>query len=152
MLRKAIVVLVLASALSGCLGTNGLSSKVLKFNLTEAEGRWTRELLYLGMMVIPVYPVCAILDMAIFNSIEFWAGTNPINGKNALVDIPKSEVDKLGLDGIDLVQIERVSETFAYLYVEFENGDRVTFDVVRDDATYTISHAGIEFFTGQLTL
>jgi hypothetical protein len=150
MIRRVLVACVLASTLPGCMGTNALVGKALKFNLSALEGRWSREGLFVGMFVIPVYPVFAILDLFIFNSIEFWSGSNVINGKSPLVDIPESEVDKLGLDHAEVVRVERLSEERANLYVAFDNGDRVTFDVVREGDTYTIRYGGVEFFRGSL--
>jgi hypothetical protein len=149
---RALLALALAAPLSGCMGTNGLTGKALKFNLTAAEGPWTREFLFVGMWIIPVYPFCRILDLFIFNSIEFWSGRNVVNGKSPLVDLPKSEVDKIGLEQVEVAQVERLSDERALLYVGFENGDRVTFDVVRDRDTYTISYAGVEFFRGKIRL
>jgi hypothetical protein len=152
MIRKAIVALALVALLPGCMGHDGLVRKVLKFNLTAVDGRWSREVLFFGMFVIPVYPLCKLADLLVLNSIEFWSGSNPINGRSPLVDIPRSEVDKLGLDHVDVAQVERLSDERANLYVEFTNGDRVTFDVVRDGETYTISYGGVEFFEGKLKL
>ncbi len=152
MIKKAVAALLVASSLSGCMGHNALTAKALKFNLTTAEGRWGREGLFVGMMVIPVYPLFKLLDLLIFNSIEFWAGSNPLNGRSALVDVPKSELHKLGLDNVELSQVERLDENRANLYVKFENGDRVTFDVVRLRDAYTISYAGVEFFKGSLSM
>jgi hypothetical protein len=152
MIKKAIAGLLLASSLTGCMGHNALSAKALRFNLTTAEGRWTREGLFVAMIVVPVYPIFKLLDLLIFNSIEFWAGSNPLNGRSPLVDVPKSDLDKLGLDNVELSQVERLDEHRANLYVQFENGDRVTFDVVRDRDAYTIRWGGIEFFRGNLKL
>jgi len=150
MIKKTIATLLLASSLTGCMGHNALTAKALKFNLSTAEGRWGREGLFVGMMIIPVYPIFKLLDLLIFNSIEFWAGSNPLNGRSALVDVPKSDLDKLGLDNVELSQVERLDEHRANLYVQFTNGDRVTFDVVRSDDAYTISYAGVEFFRGEV--
>jgi hypothetical protein len=152
MTRKVVVGLALAACLLGCMGNNALRGKALKWNLSAVEGRWSREFLFVGMFIIPIYPLCTILDLFIFNSIEFWSGTNVINGKSPLVDIPKSEVDKLGLDHVEVAQVERLSDDRANLYVGFQNGDRVTFDVVRDGDAYTISYGGVEFFRGKLRL
>lgn len=151
-LGRSIAALLLAACLSGCLGVNGLTTRVQRFNLTAAEGPWGREFLFLGMFVVPVYPLCILADMLVLNSIEFWTGKNPINGKAALVDIPKSEIDKLGLDSVEVARVERVDETLAYLHLEFENGDRATFDVVRNGDSYTVSYRGVEFFRGRLRL
>jgi len=151
-LAKPVAAALLSTLLAGCFGHNGLTQRVLKFNLTEAEHRWAREFLFVGMMVIPVYPVCIIVDLLILNSIEFWTGENPVNGRSAIVDVPRSEIDKLGLDNVDVARIERRDENRAWLYVEFTTGDRVTFDVVRDGDTYTISYRGVEFLRGGVRL
>jgi hypothetical protein len=150
MIRKATAGLMLALALSGCMGTNGLRNKILKFNLSVLENRWGREILFIPLF--PVYAICALLDNLIFNSIEFWSGKNPLNGRSPLVDIPRSELHKLGIENTEVAQVERLSDERANLYVEFENGDRVTFDVVRDGDTYTISYGGVEFFRGSVKL
>jgi hypothetical protein len=151
MIRRALLVLLVS--LSGCMGHNALMDKAIRFNLTAAEGRWTREALFLGMWIVPVYEICAIADLLVLNTIEFWAGDNPVNGGLALVDVPKSQVEKvLGIEAVEVAQIERLSDTRASLYVKFENGDRVTFDVLRDGDHYRVSYGGIEFFSGKIRL
>ena len=60
--------------------------------------------------------------------------------------MPIADLHKLGLDNVELSQVERLDEHRANLYVQFTNGDLVTFDVVRDRDTYTISWGGVEFF------
>jgi hypothetical protein len=150
MIRKAIAGLMLALSLSGCMGTLGLRNKILKFNLSVVENRFGRAVLFVPLF--PVYAICVLLDNLIFNSIEFWSGKNPLNGRSPLVDVPRSELHKLGLENTEVAQVERLSEERANLYVQFENGDRVTFDVVRDGDTYTVSYGGVEFFRGHVKL
>ena len=153
MMRKiSTVLLALSLSLSGCLGHNALVSKALKFNLSAADSRWGREGLFVGMWIVPVYPLFTLADVLVLNSVEFWSGKNPMNGRMAVVDIPKSEVQKLGLDAIQYARIERLTDTTAALYVRFENGDRVTFDVLRDGDQYRVSYAGVEFYAGQVRL
>jgi len=152
MTRKALACLLLAATLSGCMGHNGLTRKVMKFNLTTTENRWGREGLFVGLFIIPAYELSYIADVLVLNSIEFWSGKNPINGKSPLVDIPRSQLDKLGLSDVEVTQIERLDEHRANMYVRFKNGDHVTFDVLRDEDTYTVSYAGVEFFKGNLKL
>jgi hypothetical protein len=142
----------LAVSLSGCMGHNALVDKALRFNLSAADGRWGREGLFVGMWVVPIYPLFTLADLLVLNSIEFWTGKNPMNGRVAVVDIPRSEVKKLGLDAVEVARIERLSDTTAALYVEFENGDRVSFDVLRDGDHYRVSYAGVEFYTGEIRL
>jgi hypothetical protein len=152
MTRKIIAGLLLTTTLSGCMGNNALTRKALKFNLTTAEGRWTRELLFVGMWVIPVYLVTWFVDVLFINSVEFWTGKNPLSGRGAVVDIPASEIEGFGIDAIDAAQVERLDENHANLYVRFESGDRVTFDVVRDGDHFTIGYGGVEFYRGALKL
>ena len=129
MMMRSIVCLLLAFSLTGCMGHNGLTAKALKFNLTTTEDRWAREFLFVGMFVVLIYPICTILDLFIFNSVEFWSGENPINGKSPLVDIPASEVQKMGMSHVVRAQVERVDEQTALLHLDFDDGDKVTFDV-----------------------
>jgi hypothetical protein len=103
-----------------------------------------------GLWVVPVYPLCTLADLLVLNSLEFWAGENPMSGERALVDIPKSEVEKLGIDGIEVARIERRSDTHATLHVTFANGDRVRFDVLREAARYSVRYAGVELFSGRV--
>jgi hypothetical protein len=152
MMMRSIACLLLAFSLTGCMGHNGLTAKALKFNLTTTEDRWAREFMFVGMFVVLIYPICTILDLFIFNSIEFWSGENPINGKSPLVDIPMSEVHKMGMTQVVRAQVERVDEKLALLHLDFSDGDKVTFDVVRDDFTYTVSYLGVEYYHGKLKM
>ena len=132
------------------MGTNGLSGKAQKFNLSVTENRWGREGIFLGFSVFYVYRVCLALDLLIFNSIEFWSGENPINGKSPLVDVPLEDVKKLGLERINHAQIERLNSNQAKLYVTFLNGDKISFDVDRTDDQYAVTYLGKEFFNGSI--
>jgi len=151
MMRTTAVILALMM-LGGCMGHGALTSKVLKWNLETAESRWGREGVFLGLWITLVYPICAVLDLLIFNSIEFWTGENSLNGKSPVVDMPKAEVRKLGMSGVDKARVERLSETKANLYIDFTNGDSATFDVIRDGYNYSVSYLGVEFYNGTLAL
>ena len=47
-----------------------------------------------------------------------------------------------------MVQIQRINDTEAKMFLAFDNGDKMTFDVIRTDAAYTVSYLGREFCTG----
>ena len=151
-MMRTIAVILSLMILSGCMGHSALTSKVVRWNLETAESRWGREGVFVGLWITLVYPVCAILDLLIFNSIEFWSGENSINGKSPVVDMPKEEVQKMGMKGIDRARVERLSETKANLYIDFTNGDSATFDVIRDGAKYSVSYLGVEFYKGEIVL
>ena len=150
MIKKLLFASLTAVMLTGCMGRNALTQKVLKFNLKATEGRWGREFIFLGLNIILVYPICSLLDMFVFNSIEFWSEENPINGQSPLVDVPRSEIDKLGFSNVEKAQVERVSSTEAKMHLDFLNGDHVTFDVLRDEMNYTVCYRGVEFYKGTI--
>ena len=68
----------------GCLGRFAMTTSVRKFNLKAFDSQWGREILFLGLHVVPVYPFCAFADIMVVNSIEFWTETNPIDGEKAI--------------------------------------------------------------------
>lgn len=71
--------LLMASLLlsSGCYGPFYLTRKVWEFN-GQVGGKWANEVVFIAMHIIPVYGVAELADGIIFNSIEFWGGTNPM--------------------------------------------------------------------------
>ena len=151
-MMRTIALILALMMLGGCMGHSALTSKVVRWNLETVDSRWGREGVFLGLWVTLVYPVCFILDLFIFNSIEFWSGENAINGKSPVVDMPKEQVLKLGINGIDRARVERLSETKANLYIDFTNGDSATFDVIRDGSNYSVSYLGVAFYKGILAL
>jgi len=83
----ALVALAAVSMLTGCLGDSNRSSDsfvatktVYKYNTGEiSSNKWVNEILF----IIPgglCYGIAGFLDVIIFNSIQFWSGSNPIAG------------------------------------------------------------------------
>lgn len=86
-----ISVLLIFSMGTGCIGNFGLSGKVRAFNLDVSQDRWGREIVFVVLYVVPVYPFAGFLDILVFNSIEFWTGKNPINGSASVTPIAMDE-------------------------------------------------------------
>ena len=63
---------------NSCYGPFRLTVKLHNWN-GSVGGKWVNEAVFLGLNIIPVYGVCGFLDAVIFNSIEFWGGSNPIS-------------------------------------------------------------------------
>src|SRR5215470_12071254 len=85
-LRKTVAIAVIASFMSAtaaCYGPFNLTRNVYHFNSGvkgsgEVNEKWMKEIVFFGMIVIPVYMFSALLDAFIFNAIQFWTGDNPI--------------------------------------------------------------------------
>lgn len=56
----------------------------MKFNVKAVDNRYARG--GLNFLLSPAYGLTIAADYIIFNSIEFWAGKNPINGKGHIFD------------------------------------------------------------------
>ena len=79
-MRKLFFALALTGVMisqTGCFGEFGLTRKVYDFN-QNVGGKFVNNLLFWAMCIIPVYEVVGFLDVVIFNTIEFWTGSNPI--------------------------------------------------------------------------
>ena len=105
-LAMALVGASLMTATAGCIGRMAMSGKVLEWNLRVAEEKWPRELVFFLLYVIPVYPFTGALDLLIFNSIEFWTGTNPINGEPRLAKASDRH-EEVAEDGSRTVSVVR---------------------------------------------
>jgi hypothetical protein len=77
--------------MTSCIGSFGLSSKVLKWNKSVSNDKFINELIFLGLYIIPVYEVSYFLDVVLFNSVEFWTGSSPVAGVDKAVKGEKGE-------------------------------------------------------------
>jgi hypothetical protein len=79
-MKKTMSALLLLTCLStpACVGPYNAFNAISSWNSRVSDSRWLNELLFLGMWIIPVYPIALTIDGLIFNSIEFWGGENPI--------------------------------------------------------------------------
>ena len=75
-MKKALIALTLCSTLSlpSCLGPNHLYTNLGNWNATVTEMNWLNEVIFLGLNIIPVYPIFLWGDIVIFNTIDYWSG------------------------------------------------------------------------------
>ena len=79
--KKAAAAITLGACLTAtsCIGPNNAYNSVSHWNSTLSDSKWVNELVFLGLNIIPVYPICLWGDYLIFNSVEFWTGSNWIS-------------------------------------------------------------------------
>ncbi len=91
-LRKRIVAAIVVGSFltvtTACYGPFNLTRNVYQWNSnikgsSEVNEKWMKELVFFGMIIIPVYMFSALLDAFIFNSIQFWSGNNPVKANEA---------------------------------------------------------------------
>jgi hypothetical protein len=79
----AVVLIGFLGATTACYGPFNLTKTLHKWNgqirgSGEVSDKWMRELVFLGLVILPVYEFAVLGDAIVFNSIEFWTGNNPI--------------------------------------------------------------------------
>lgn len=86
MKKKILLVAVLAAtlALPSCIGSFGLSNKLLSWN-RSISNKFVNELVFIAFWIVPVYEISGLADMVVLNSIEFWTGDNPVKSGISMI-------------------------------------------------------------------
>lgn len=71
------MVAALAPSLGGCFGKFAVTRKVYELN-ASVHDRYLRNVVTWAFLFVPVYWVSGVIDLFIFNTIEFWSGHNPV--------------------------------------------------------------------------
>lgn len=73
------------ATLAGCAGHNEATKATMKLNMQATDNRYARA--GVTILMSPVYAIATGVDYFVLNSVEFWTGTNPINGKPSIYDM-----------------------------------------------------------------
>lgn len=96
---------------ASCFGSFGLTRSVWKFN-RDIGTKWVQEVLFLAMVIVPVYGIAAFVDAIVFNTVEFWSGSNPVAGlpgdenNTRIVELPDGTPLKMVRESEDVMRIE----------------------------------------------
>ena len=63
--------------LQGCYGGFNLTHKLYKWNGTAGD-KWINSLVFVGLSVVGIYGITLLADGVVFNTVEFWTGSNPV--------------------------------------------------------------------------
>ena len=124
---------------SGCFGSFALTHKLYGFNKGISGNKFIRWLVFLGLVILPVYEILLVADGLVLNSIEFWTGerlaSNTGDGHSPERVVRLSDTDTLKLSRVastDVLRVELLREGQEPLVRYFEPLDDGM--VVRDDA------------------
>ena len=80
-MKKSLVAAALALSLTApsCLGPDNLYHSVKNWNVGLSSQDWVNEVVFLGMLIIPVYPIALLGDVLILNPIGYWTSKDTIN-------------------------------------------------------------------------
>ncbi|AXX60660.1 TPA: DUF3332 domain-containing protein [Vibrio vulnificus] len=154
-ITKVVALSVAAMTLSGCVGSNAVTGYVMGFNLKAVDNRYARG--GLNMLLAPVYGVAIAADYIVFNSLEFWTGKNPLNGKPHIFDTKMDtyidvnhQLDKSLTTApiapltnnriIEQGMMQQIDENTVQMDITYNNGEKATLTGVRegDFVTYYI--------------
>lgn len=114
-MRKRIVAAIAVGSFltltTACYGPFNLTRNVYHWNSnikgsSEVNEKWMKEFVFFGMIIIPVYMFSALLDAFIFNSIQFWSGSNPVKVTEE-GGIRTTRIVKLGGVTVTMVESDR---------------------------------------------
>jgi hypothetical protein len=98
--RRTIVLTLTAAALlgtSGCFGSFNLTRKLYGFNKDVSKDKFVRELVFLGLNVVPIYGIAGFIDAVVANTVEFWTGENPISMTGSIKVDSATVVKRVGV-------------------------------------------------------
>ncbi len=122
----ALVLVAAVGALSaGCFGKFQLTRKVYDMNQSIDE-KYVRSATTWIFVIVPVYGFAALLDLVVFNVIEFWSGENPAASE------PVTKVSALG-DGRTVLTLSRDGSATVAVIERHEGVRLVSTLRVRDD-------------------
>lgn len=77
LMSMGLVLMLLSVSFFGCYGNFAATRKVYEFNGSLGD-KWVNSVMMHVLNYIPVYPIAAFADVVIFNTVEFWTGSNPM--------------------------------------------------------------------------
>lgn len=148
LIRAAVVTAFAATSvlsLSGCVGSNAVTAKLMQFNVEVVDNRYGRA--GVNLLLAPIYAITFAVDYVVVNSVEFWAGKNPVNGKPhifdtktktmievndeldpSLTEAPLDPITKVehGKKEVYSAQVNAIDENTLSFDIVYSNGDKVT--------------------------
>jgi len=138
--KLSVGVILLSGSLlfSSCIGSFGLWNNLKDWNSNLGD-KYTNEIVFLALNVVPVYTVCYLADILVLNSIEFWTGDSPVASIGTVKEVK-------GEKGDYLVTTLKDGYTIA------KKGETASIDLLFNKSTNTWSVKGDEVSAPLLTL
>lgn len=119
LISSALIGVTLMYSTTSCIGSFKLTNKVFEWNKSVGE-KFVNELVFLGLVILPVYGLSLFIDGIILNSIEFWSGSNPVSMKEG-----EKEIQYVKNESGDLMKITATKNKFSVEAVDGKNAGKV---------------------------
>ena len=107
-----------ASALmmNSCIGSFGLTNKVLDWNQKVTNEKFVNWLVFLVFWAVPVYEFSLLIDALVLNTMEFWTGSSPLSNVDKIIKGSKGTYHvKSNANGYDIELLE-TGEKAQFIY------------------------------------
>lgn len=121
----ALLCLTMVTTQTSCIGSFSLFNRLLGWNKNVSD-KFVNELIFFGFWILPVYEVCALADVLVLNSIEFWSGSNPVACGNKVIE---------GNDGKYMVKADKKG----YDIISLNDGSKTRLDFDTKTQTWSMS-------------
>jgi hypothetical protein len=84
-MKKAFLALALALGLTAtsCLGPDKAYNHIKNWNAELSDQDWLNEIVFLGLHIIPVYPLSLWADWVVLNTITYWGSADAFGDPGA---------------------------------------------------------------------
>lgn len=138
---------ILATTLTGCVGSNAVTGKLMKFNVEVVDNRYARA--GVNLLLAPVYGITTAVDYLVLNSLEFWTGKNPMTGAPHIFDskvdtmykvnddldpsLQSAPVDPITMQkAIKSGEMKQIDDNTIQMDITYNNGDEAVLRGIRD--------------------
>lgn len=81
----ALFLSVTVAASAACFGSFQTTRSLHEWNGEVSDNKFVNWLVFVGLVVVPVYEISVLADGVIFNSVEFWTGSNPMRSERVVL-------------------------------------------------------------------
>ncbi|CDT65308.1 conserved hypothetical protein [Vibrio coralliirubri] len=148
MVLKLSVLMLIVPVVTGCVGSNFTTKKLMEFNVKVVDNRYARG--GVNFLLAPVYGFTTLADYFVVNSIEFWTGSNPFDGTPHIFDskvetmidingdldpsLRDAPIDPLTYHNIEDSHIRTIDENTIEMEVTYVDGTSSTVTGVKEGA------------------
>ena len=65
--------LTLTLGATSCFGPNKAFTGLTDWNMEVAEEDWVKEILFIGLWIVPAYQVALLVDIVVLNTVDYWS-------------------------------------------------------------------------------
>ncbi len=140
-MTKVVALTAVAIALSGCVGSNAVTGKLMKFNVEVVDNRYARA--GVNFLLAPVYAITTAADYIVFNSLEFWTGKNPLTGAPHIFDTKTETMIDINDDLDDSLKEAPVAPISYNRQIEKGEMNQIDENTFRMDITYNTGETSV---------